>query len=81
MNYVVYILKSTKDRKRYIGVTADLKRRLFEHGQGLVKSTKNRRPLEVIHKEEFESKSAALQREKFYKSGKGREYLKDILNI
>ena len=42
---------------------------------GLVKSTKNRRPLELIYHEEFENKSDAFARESFFKSGKGREYL------
>jgi len=80
MKYTVYILKSVKDQKRYIGVTTDLKRRLFEHREGLVKSTRRRRPLELAHTEEFASKTEALQREKYYKSGKGREYLKTVLN-
>jgi len=79
--YIVYILRSEKDSKRYIGVTSDLKERLFEHRHGLVKSTKNRRPLRLIHTEEFETKSEALKREKFFKSGQGRKYLKEILKI
>jgi putative endonuclease len=81
MKYSVYILKSAKDQRRYIGVTRDLKRRLSEHNQGLVKSTRSRQPLELVHEEEFDKKSEALQREKFYKSGQGREYLKTVLNI
>jgi len=65
--FYVYVLKSLKDNKRYIGFTENLQRRLFEHNNGLVKSTKNRRPLELIYHEEFVSKKDALLREKFLK--------------
>ncbi len=81
MMYTVYILKSEKDNKRYIGITSDLKERLFDHNNGLVKSTKNRRPLKLTHTEIFESKTEALRREKFFKSGQGRQYLKEELKI
>ena len=76
--YTVYILISEKDKKRYIGCTSNLNRRLEEHNLGLVKSTKNRRPFKLIYTEEFSDKSEALNKEKFFKTGKGREYLKNI---
>ena len=79
--YIVYVLKSERDLKRYIGVTNNLEERFFEHQSGLVKSTKNRRPLRLVYTEEYENKSVALTREKFFKSGQGREYLKNVLNI
>ena len=59
-------------------MTEDIKRRLAEHFDGKVKSTRNRRPLELIHTEEFELKKDAHERELFLKTGKGREYLKSI---
>jgi putative endonuclease len=70
--YFVYILLSEKDNKRYIGCTENLDRRLTEHNSGLVKSTKNRRPLKLIHFEKFISKSDAMKREKKIKSKKGK---------
>jgi len=76
--YSVYILISEKDNKRYIGCTSNLDRRLDEHNLGLVKSTKNRRPFKLNYTEEFTNKSEALKKEKFFKSGKGREYLKNM---
>ena len=76
--FTVYILRSEKDNKRYIGVTSDLKERLFEHRNGLVKSTRHRRPFNLIHTEMYESKFEANQREKYFKSGVGREYLNTI---
>ncbi|NJP04038.1 GIY-YIG nuclease family protein [Candidatus Gracilibacteria bacterium] len=78
MKYVVYVLKSERDQKRYIGVTGNIDRRLAEHERGKVKSTKQRRPLKLIHREEFEKKEEAWAREKFLKTGKGREFLDSI---
>jgi putative endonuclease len=71
--YYVYILISIRDNKRYFGFTENIERRLFEHNAGLVKSTKNRRPLRIIHIEEFESKADALKREKELKKKKGKD--------
>ena len=76
--YTVYILFSEKDEKRYIGCTSNLNRRLEEHKMGLVKSTKNRCPFKLIHTEKFNHKSDALKKEKFFKTGKVREYLKNL---
>ena len=76
--FTVYILKSEKDNKRYIGFTQDLSRRILEHNNGMVKSTRNRKPFELVYTEEFESKSEAMIREKFFKTGKGREFLASI---
>jgi putative endonuclease len=45
----VYILKSGKDGKNYVGYTTDLKKRLALHNEGKVQSTKNRLPLKLIY--------------------------------
>jgi putative endonuclease len=76
--FTVYILKSLKDHKRYIGFTENLERRIREHNSGLVKSTKHRRPLILIHTDNFETKKEAEDKEKFYKTGKGREFLNEL---
>ena len=76
--YTVYILLSRKDRKRYVGFSDDIKRRVSEHNSGKVISTKNRRPLDLIYSEEFESKSEAMEREKFFKTHAGRNFLDSI---
>jgi len=78
MAYTVYVLRSLKDHKRYIGVTSNLARRLREHESGSVESTRNRRPLKLIHQEIFADKKQAWKQEKFLKSGQGREWL-DLL--
>lgn len=48
MSYYVYVLKSKKDKKLYIGQTNNFERRIREHMFGKVLSTKNRRPFEVL---------------------------------
>jgi len=74
--YYTYVLISIKDNKRYFGFTENIERRLIEHNSGLVKSTKNRRPLRVIHIEEFETKEEAMRREKELKKKKGKDVYK-----
>ena len=76
MTYYVYILKSEKDDGYYYGYTADLNARLERHNQGLVRSTKSRRPFSMHYFEEFPSKSLALKREIFFKSIDGYNWLK-----
>ena len=70
--FFVYVLRSQKDHKRYIGFTDNLERRLSEYNAGIVKSTKNRRPLKLIYFEEFENKPEAMKREKEIKARKGK---------
>jgi putative endonuclease len=72
-----YIIKSLKDAKCYYGHTLDIQRRLKDHNNGKVRSTKGRRPFEIIYSEEFETKSEATKRELFYKSIDGYNWLKE----
>ena len=78
-HFYTYVLLSRKDRKLYIGSTHNLKKRLQEHARGEVTSTKNRRPLKLIHYEYFTNKEDAAAREKFLKSGYGHQQLAEIL--
>lgn len=75
----VYLLKSLKDNKKYIGSTNNLERRLKEHINGNVRSTKNRIPFILIYKEEYQIESQARLREKFFKTHKGFNLLEKIL--
>lgn len=79
MYYYVYILRSLKDLKLYIGFTGNLKKRLQEHAKGFVSSTKRRRFLKLIYYECFINKLDAMAREKYLKSGGGHIQLKNIL--
>ena len=76
--YYAYVLKSEKDGKYYYGSTKDLSKRVAEHNKGKVKSTKSRRPLAIHYFEEFESKTEAIKRERFFKSIDGYKFLKGL---
>ena len=77
--YYVYVLISRKDKKLYVGYTNNLKVRFEQHKQGLVTSTKDRRPLEIIYYEACLDKKDALRREKYFKTYYGKMYLKNRL--
>ena len=77
--FYIYILKSLKDNRTYVGYTNNLEERLKKHNSGQVKSTKLRCPLELLFSEEFETSQEARKRELHWKSGGGRRKLKTIL--
>ncbi|PIY93657.1 MAG: excinuclease ABC subunit C [Candidatus Magasanikbacteria bacterium CG_4_10_14_0_8_um_filter_32_14] len=63
MHYI-YLLKSQKDNKYYIGFSSNLKKRFEQHITGKVTATKNRRPLELIYYEAYQTEYSARLREK-----------------
>lgn len=75
--YYVYVIESVKDGKRYTGMTNDLERRLREHNAGHpgTVSTRGRGPFKLFYYEKVFDGLTAREREKFLKSGKGREFL------
>jgi len=77
--YTVYILKSLKDTKHYIGYTSDLDRRIEDHNRGKSKSVKHRGPFKLIYKECFMTKKEALFRERQIKRYKGGEAFKKLV--
>ncbi len=78
--FFVYVIKSLKNNRFYVGHTNDVARRLLEHNSGLSKYTSISKPFELIFSEVFTTRLEAVQRELFLKSGKGREWLKNLLN-
>ncbi|MCC1483210.1 GIY-YIG nuclease family protein [Winogradskyella immobilis] len=77
--YYVYVIKSKVDDRLYKGMTKRLGERIKEHNSGKTKSTKGYMPWELVYKEILNTRKEARQREKFLKSGKGRDFLKQIL--
>ena len=77
--FYIYILKSKKDNKWYTGSTNNLQKRFRNHNLGRVNSTKNRRPFELIYYEACLNEQDARQREKYFKMGMGKRYLKNRL--
>jgi len=76
--YFVYMLKSLKDEKFYTGHTADLKKRLKQHNSGRVRSTKARRPFELVYWESLETRREAMLRERELKLLRRAEKMKLI---
>ena len=76
--YYTYILKSISSERYYIGQTSDLVLRLKRHNENLVKSTKNRGPWEIVYFEEYETRSEAMQRERYLKSLKSRKSIEKL---
>ncbi len=77
--YYVYVLLSEKDGKKYTGYTKNLKLRFEQHQKGLVESTKNRRPLQLIYFEGCLNQQDATHREKYLKTHYGKMFIKNRL--
>ena len=75
MEYFVYVLKSLKDGRLYKGQTHNLEIRLQQHNSGKTKSTKGYTPWELVYFESFKTREEAVLREKYFKTGVGREFL------
>lgn len=75
--WYVYILKSIKNGSLYIGSTNNLERRFWEHNNSIKKNsfTYKNRPYILMLSEKFLTKIQSAQREKYLKTGKGREEL------
>jgi putative endonuclease len=72
----VYVLKSLKNGKRYVGSSSKQPAiRLAEHNSGNTRFTRQNKPWILIHQETFATKLEALKRENFLKSGQGRKWL------
>ncbi len=76
MIFYAYVLRSEIDGRLYKGHTPRLKKRVEEHNLGKTRSTKGYRPWILVYYEEFETREEAIDREKYFKTGIGREYLK-----
>jgi putative endonuclease len=78
MQYV-YILRSLRDGNLYIGCTNDIRRRFKEHNGGKIDSTMERVPFELLFYESFINKKEAFARERWFKTGFGRNHIKKML--
>lgn len=79
--YFVYVLQSLVNKRLYTGSAADVDIRLKQHNAGKSKYTKLTKPFILVYKEMYNSRSEAVRRELFLKSGKGRGFLKTKLGI
>ncbi len=76
--YKVYAIKSLVRNYIYVGLTSNLERRLNQHNSGYSKTTKPYIPFKLIYEELCENRIEARKREKYLKSGIGKEFLKSL---
>ncbi len=77
--FLVYVLRSRTSSRFYTGHTSDLTRRLSEHKEGVSFSTRRGGPWELVYQEECATRADAMRRERYLKTGKGREHLQRLL--
>mgnify|MGYP002078584950 CR=1 FL=1 len=76
--FTVYILYSIKSRIFYYGYTSDLIKRYHDHNfSGFHSFTARHRPWVVLYNEMYYSRKDAILREKYFKSGQGRAFVKN----
>ena len=61
--YYVYLLKSDKVKRTYIGFTQNLRKRVDEHNSGRVSSTKAYIPYSLVYYEAYKDEFDARRRE------------------
>jgi putative endonuclease len=77
--YFTYVIWSSRLQKRYVGSAQNIEVRLKQHNSGKTPFTLRGIPWILIHHEVFETRSDALKREKYLKSGIGRKWLDEML--
>ena len=76
--YFVYAISSTRHSYIYVGLTQDLELRIKRHNDGRERTTRFYKPYKLIYSEDCKTRSEARIREKYWKSGIGKEKLKKI---
>ncbi len=83
MTFWVYVLESEATRRRYIGHTDNLERRLAEHNcpehNARKFTTRNQGRWRLVHDERYGTRAEAMRRERWLKSGVGRAWLNETI--
>lgn len=74
----VYAIKSINKNYIYVGLTDNPERRINQHNIGKEKTTRHYAPFTILLIEEFNTRQEARIREKYFKAGIGKEYLRRI---
>ena len=74
----VYAISSVVRNYIYVGMTKDVDARLARHNKGREKITKPYAPFQLIYTEVCANRVKAREREKYWKSGIGKQKLRDI---
>ena len=76
--FVVYAISSLNRNYIYVGLTSNIKKRLDRHNKGYEPTTKPYIPFKLIYSESVETRIEARKREKYWKSGSGKEKLRKL---
>jgi putative endonuclease len=73
--FYVCVLQSAKTGRRYVGSCENLDERVRRHNFGHSKATRHGIPWTLVYSESFSSRADATRKERYYKSGRGRDEL------
>lgn len=77
--FTLYILYSVKLDRYYVGYTNNIERRLSEHNRLKGKYTDIGIPWVLVYSEEYKTKKEAMDRERFIKNKKSKQFIIDIV--
>ena len=77
--YNVYAIQSLVDNRIYVGMSENVEHRVKEHNSGCVFSTKGYKPWKLVYNEKVGTRQKTRKREKYLKSGIGKEFLKSTI--
>ena len=78
--FYTYLLQSQFDKSFYIGQTKNLEQRLILHNKGHTKSTMAKRPWKIVYFEVFDTRSEAIQRERFLKKQRNKAFYQRLID-
>jgi putative endonuclease len=74
----VYVLKSQKCGRRYVGFCENLETRIRRHDLGRSNGTHHGVAWILVHSENCSNRAEPTKKEKYYKSGRGRDELDQL---
>ncbi|MDO8281807.1 MAG: GIY-YIG nuclease family protein [Thermodesulfovibrionia bacterium] len=77
--FYIYILKSEVDGSFYTGQCQNIQERVLRHNNGYTKSTKAKRPWQMVYHESYKTRSEAIIREIQIKKMKSRKYINELI--
>jgi putative endonuclease len=81
MKIFVYAISSLNHNYIYVGMTQNIEERIKRHNDGRERTTKFYTPFELIYSEVCETRVQARIREKYWKSGVGKEKLRKLRKV
>ena len=78
--YFVYILRSERTGRFYVGQTQDVEERLKRHNAGTQSATRSGVPWQVARTEQFDTRAEACAREREIKRKKSRKWIEWLIS-